>query len=108
MPSPDGLFAANNSVEGKVENPVLEGLLGMCSTVPTLEVLLLNPSPINWAPRRSDSSFCLSSCNLPKHITKTCLCNILQINGYFHLKNLDIFLISPHNIDCGHTLEPPQ
>ena len=46
-PGPVTLLAPNNSVDGRVEKPVLEGLLGMCSTVPTLEVLLLKPSPIS-------------------------------------------------------------
>ena len=46
-PGPVALLAPNNSVEGSVEKPVLEGLLGMCRTVPTLDVLLLKPSPIN-------------------------------------------------------------
>ena len=30
------------------------------------------------------------------------------INGYFQLKNVDIFLTFAQNIDCGYTLEPPQ
>ena len=41
------------------------------------------------------------------HITKTCLCNVLQffmavkkIN--FQMKNCDVFLIFAQNIDCGY------
>ena len=46
-------------------------------------------------------------------ITKTCLCNLVQIftavkMAIFHSKNLDNFLIFAQNIDCGYTLEPPQ
>ena len=29
-------------------------------------------------------------------------------NGYFQMKNLDIFLIFAQNIDRGYTLEPPH
>ena len=29
-------------------------------------------------------------------------------NGYFPMKNCDIFLLFAQNIDCGYTSEPPQ
>ena len=31
-----------------------------------------------------------------------------EINLKFCQKNLDIFLIFAHNIDCGYTFEPPH
>ena len=38
--------------------------------------------------------------------------NILKIlppkNENFQIKNSDIFKISPQNIDCGYSLEPPR
>ena len=32
----------------------------------------------------------------------------LQKNEIFQVKNSDIFNISPQNIDCGYSLEPPR
>ena len=29
-------------------------------------------------------------------------------NEHFQIKNSDIFHISPQNIDCGYSLEPPR
>ena len=31
-----------------------------------------------------------------------------QNNENFQIKNSDIFQISPQNIDCGYSLEPPR
>ena len=46
------------------------------------------------------------------HITQTCLCNMLRINGCkndnFLSKFFNHFLIFAQNIDCGYMLEPPQ
>ena len=46
-------------------------------------------------------------------ITKTCLFKyILKIlppkNENFQIKSSNIFHISPQNIDCGYSLEPPR
>ena len=47
-----------------------------------------------------------------KSLRKHAYSNILKIlppkNENFHIKNSDIFQISPQNIDCGYSLEPPR
>ena len=48
------------------------------------------------------------------HIKKTCLFKYTENfitkkkNEHFQIKNSDIFHISPQNIDCGYSLEPPR
>ena len=49
---------------------------------------------------------------LTQPLRKHAYSNILKIlapkNENFHIKNSDIFHISPQNIDCGYSLEPPR
>ena len=51
--------------------------------------------------------------NLPNlSLRKHAYSNVLKIsppkNEIFQIKNSDIFQISPQNIDCGYSLEPPR
>ena len=47
-------------------------------------------------------------------ITKTCLCYVDPLKPHFYIVKVGftgvyiIFLTSAQNIDCGHSLEPPQ
>ena len=47
-----------------------------------------------------------------RSLRKHAYSNILKIlpskNENFQIKNSDIFHISPQNIDCGYSLEPPR